>query len=816
MSTQAVPRAAGVVGQPLRRKEDGRIITGRARWTDNLSPRGLLHMAIARSPVAHGRITRADVSAALEQPGVVAAFSGSDLASDYGSLPTAWNVSDDLIVPDHLPIASREVRYLGDAVAVVVAESAYQAADALDGVQVDYDQLPPVMDIEAALADGAPLVHADKGTNHAFSWGFTAGDYKAVKGRAEVVVSRRFVQQRLIPTAMEPRAVLADPMPATQEFTLWTSTQVPHFVRILMSTVCGIPEQKLRVVAPDVGGGFGGKLNVYAEEAIALAVARRLGRPVKWTASRGEDYQATTHGRDMIQDVEIAANRDGRALGLKITLTADMGAYLQILTPAVPLLGRYAYPGIYKFDAYDFFCRGVFTTKTPTDSYRGAGRPEATFAVERIMDELAAELGMDPLELRRRNWITSTEFPYTTIAGLTYDSGDYEAATARATELFGYDELRREQAERRQRGDRVQLGIGVSTYTEMGGLAPSRWLGEHGYTAGGWETASVRLLPTGRVEAVVGTSPHGQGHVTTFSQIVADTVGVSFDDVDVLHGDTDIAAWGLDTYGSRSLVVGGTAALQAARKVVDKARVIAAHLLEASPDDLQFADGRFSVRGDPAAAKTIQEVAFAAFAAHDLPAGADPVLLAEATFDPETFSYPAGTHLCAAEVDTQTGRVTIRSYVAVDDVGKAVNPMIVEGQIHGGVTQGLAQALYEEAVYDGQGNLVTGSLVDYLVPSAADVPPYVTDLTETLATTNPLGAKSAGESGTIAATPAVVNAVVDAVRPYGVTDVRMPCTPERVWRAIHPDSASGRAAAGTAASAKTAEAGVPAAGDDAP
>ena len=359
MSTQAVPRAAGVVGQPLRRKEDGRIITGRARWTDNLSPRGLLHMAIARSPVAHGRIIRADVSAALEQPGVVAAFSGSDLASDYGSLPTAWNVSDDLIVPDHLPIASQEVRYLGDAVAVVVAESAYQAADALDGVQVDYDRLPPVMNIEAALADGAPLVHADKGTNHAFSWGFTAGDYKAVKGRAEVVVSRRFVQQRLIPTAMEPRAVLADPMPATQEFTLWTSTQVPHFVRILISTVCGIPEQKLRVVAPDVGGGFGGKLNVYAEEAIALAVARRLGRPVKWTASRGEDYQATTHGRDMIQDVEIAANRDGRALGLQVTLTADMGAYLQILTPAVPLLGRYIYPGIYKFDAYDFSCRGL-------------------------------------------------------------------------------------------------------------------------------------------------------------------------------------------------------------------------------------------------------------------------------------------------------------------------------------------------------------------------------------------------------------------------------------------------------------------------
>ena len=457
----------------------------------------------------------------------------------------------------------------------------------------------------AALAPEAPLVHADKGTNRAFTWGFTAGDYEGAKRRAKVVVSRRFVQQRLLPTAMEPRAMVADPTPATGEFTLWTSTQVPHFVRILMSSVCGIPEQKLRVIAPDVGGGFGGKLNVYAEEAIALAVARRLGRPVKWIATRGEDYQATTHGRDMIQDVEIAATRDGRVLGLKVALTSDMGAYLQLLTPAVPLLGRYVYPGIYKFEAHDFFCQGVFTTKTPTDSYRGAGRPEATFAVERIMDELAAELGMDPLELRQRNWISHAEFPYTTITGLTYDSGNYEAATARAVELFGYDGLRREQAERRQRRDPVQLGIGVSVYTEMGGLAPSRWLGQQGYSVGGWETASVRLLPTGRVEAVIGTSPHGQSHVTTFSQIIADTVGVAFDDVDVLHGDTDVAPWGLDTYGSRSMVVGGSAVLAAAQKVVDKARLIAAHMLEASPDDLEFADGRFSVRGDPEATRTI-------------------------------------------------------------------------------------------------------------------------------------------------------------------------------------------------------------------
>ena len=618
-------------------------------------------------------------------------------------------------------------------------------------------------------------------------------------------MSRRFVQQRLIPTAMEPRAVLADPMPATQEFTLWTSTQVPHFVRILMSTVCGIPEQKLRVVAPDVGGGFGGKLNVYAEEAIALAVARRLGRPVKWTASRGEDYQATTHGRDMIQDVEIAANRDGRALGLKVTLTADMGAYLQILTPAVPLLGRYVYPGIYKFDAHEFFCRGVFTTKTPTDSYRGAGRPEATFAIERIMDELAAELGMDPLELRRRNWITSTEFPYTTITGLTYDSGDYEAGATRAAELFGYDELRREQAERRQRGDRVQLGIGVSTYTEMVGLArPAGWANTATLPAAGRRPACACCPPEG---SRPWPAPRRTARaMSPRSARSSRTRWVSFDDVDVLHGDTDIAAWGLDTYGSRSLVVGGTAVLQAARKVVDKARVIAAHLLEASPDDLEFADGRFSVRGDPAAAKTIQEVAFAAFAAHDLPAGADPVLLAEATFDPETFSYPAGTHLCAAEVDTQTGRVTIRSYVAVDDVGKAVNPTTVEGQIHGGVTQGLAQARTRRPSTTARAAWSTVAAPDHPAPSAADVPPWSPTCTPNPGHDRPAGAKSVGDR----------DHRRHARRSHAVADARAP-TGDRRAHAVHagagvagdhPHRASGRAA-GTAASAKTVEVRAP-------
>lgn len=491
----------------------------------------------------------------------------------------------------------------------------------------------------------------------------------------------------------------------------------------------------------------------------------------------------------MIQDVEIAATRDGTLLGLKADLLVDMGAYLMLVTPGIPILGAFMYPGIYKMGSYELNVTGVFTTRTPTDAYRGAGRPEATYAIERIMDELAAELGLDPVELRRRNWIRHEEFPYTTIAGLTYDSGNYEAATDKALALFDYDKLRAEQADRNQRGDTVRLGIGVSTYTEMCGLAPSRVLRDLRYAAGGWEAASVRMLPTGKVEVVTGTSPHGQGHVTSWSQIAADVLGVPFDDVQVVHGDTKAAPQGMDTYGSRSLVVGGTAVHHAATKVVDKARKVAAHLLEASEQDLEFANGAFSVKGSPDARRTIQEIAFETFTSHDLPDGVEPSINAGHLTDPDNFSYPHGTHLCAVEVDTETGRTRIRSYVGVDDVGRVINPMIVEGQVHGGLAQGIAQALYEEAVYDDQGNLVSGTMADYLVPSAPDLPEFVTDRTETPATTNPLGVKGVGEAGTIASTPAVVGAVVDALRPLGVRDLRMPCTPERVWQALKEASA---------------------------
>jgi carbon-monoxide dehydrogenase large subunit len=466
-----------------------------------------------------------------------------------------------------------------------------------------------------------------------------------------------------------------------------------------------------------------------------------------------------------------------------------MGAYLKIITPGIPLLGAFMFNSIYKMDAYSFRCTGVFTTTTPTDAYRGAGRPEATFGIERIMDELAAELGMDPLDIRRRNWISHEEFPFTTISGLTYDSGNYEAATAKARDLFGYDQLRQEQALRRARGDTVQLGIGVSTYTEMCGLAPSRVLGQLRYVAGGWEHASVRMLPTGKVEVVTGSSPHGQGHETAWSQIAADALGVPFEDVRVLHGDTQVASKGMDTYGSRSVVIGGSAVHLACGKVIDKARVIASKMLEAPPEEVEFNAGVFRARGTEGPGKTIQEIAFAAFDAHDLPDGVDATLDSDATVDPANFSFPHGTHLCAVDVDTQTGQVSIRSYVAVDDVGTVVNPLIVEGQIHGGIAQGIGQALYEEGAYDADGNLLTTTMADYLLPSAADLPTFVTDRTVTPSTTNPLGVKGVGEAGTIASTPAVVNAIVDALRPMGVRDVPMPCTPERVWRAIQEGAA---------------------------
>ncbi|HEX4702581.1 MAG TPA: xanthine dehydrogenase family protein molybdopterin-binding subunit [Pseudonocardiaceae bacterium] len=781
------------IGKARLRKEDARLITGRTRWTDNFVLNGMLHLAITRSPVAHATITNIDTAAAKSMPGVLAVYTGADLADEQGSLPCAWAITPDMKAPPAPALATGTVNFAGEAVAVVLARTAYEAADAAAAIDVDYAELPVVLDMPTAIKDGADLVHPDLGTNVSAVWAFdsgeagTGGDVEQAIADAEVLIERTYRQQRLVPAFMEPRSVVVDP--TGEQYTMWSATQIPHVLRLMLALTLGVPEHKIRVIAPDVGGGFGGKLQVTPEEVITFLVARRHGKPVKYTESRTESVQSGHHGRDQIQKLTLAARRDGTVTGLKVELLADMGAYLRLVTPGVPILGAFMFNAIYKFPAYKFVCTNVFTNKTPTDAYRGAGRPEATFAIERLMDELASELGMDPMAVRERNWIKHEEFPFTTVCGIVYDSGNYEAATAKATELFDYEGLRTEQAKRRETADPVQLGIGISTFTEMCGIAPSRVLGSLNYGAGGWEHAAIRMLPSGKVEVVTGSSAHGQGHETAWSQVVADQLGVPFEDIEVIHGDTQSSPRGLDTYGSRSLTVGAIAVVKAAERVVAKARPFAAHLLECAESDLDFANGKFTVRGTETAT-TIQDVALAVFTAHNLPDGAEPSLDSEATYDPENFSFPHGTHLCAAEVDTETGAVQIRSYVCVDDVGTVVNPLIVDGQVHGGLAQGIAQALYEEAVHDESGTLTTATFADYLLPSAVDLPSFTTGRTETPATTNPLGVKGVGEAGTIASTPAVVNAIVDAVRHLGVSDIEMPCSPQRVWRAIQAASAA--------------------------
>ncbi|WP_338089695.1 xanthine dehydrogenase family protein molybdopterin-binding subunit [Nocardioides lijunqiniae] len=788
--TQAQPDATLEIGKDRRRKEDQRLITGRTRWTDNLTLPGMLHLAMVRSPFAHATITNIDKSAAEASPNVVRVITGTDVADEQGGLPNAWPITPDQVTPNHPPIAVDRVVFAGEIVAVIVARSAAEARDAAELVDIDYDELPAALDLKEAAEDKV-LAHPDLGTNKSAFWRFdseeagTGGnvDEAIAKARADgIVIEREYRQQRLIPAFMEPRSTVVDP--TGEQITMWSSTQIPHILKFLLAAVTGVSESKIRVIAPDVGGGFGGKLQTTPEEFITFLVARQVGKPVKYTETRSESLMAAHHGRDQWQKLTLAAEKDGTVTGFKVELLADLGSHVSLVGGGVPVLGAFMFNAIYKFPAYQFNCQTVLTNKTWTDAYRGAGRPEATYAIERIMDELAAELGVDPFEVREKNWIKHEEFPFTTVAGLEYDSGNYEAATARAKELFGYDELRAEQRRRRDSGDQVQLGIGVSTFTEMCGLAPSRVLGSLDYGAGGWEHASVRMLPTGKVEVLTGASAHGQGHETAFSQIVADRLGVAFEDVEVLHGDTMVSHKGLDTYGSRSLVVGGEAIVKAADKVIEKAKPIAAHLLEASVDDIEFNSGRFSVKGTDQGL-AMAEIALATFAAHNLPDGVEPSLDSDATFDPVNFNYPHGTHLCAMEVDTETGEVTMRKYAACDDIGNIINPLIVSGQLHGGLVQGIAQALWEEAVYDDSGTLVTGSFVDYLLPTAADTISFDLDHTTSPATTNTLGTKGVGEAGTIASTPAVVNAVVDAVRHLGVQDVRMPCTPERVWKAIN-------------------------------
>jgi carbon-monoxide dehydrogenase large subunit len=687
--------------------------------------------------------------------------------------------------PAHFPITPDKARYVGDAVAVVVASSATAAKDAADAVVVDYEVLPAVVDLEDSLSDRV-VINEDLGTNLAYTWELKPDEAKvdAAFAAATHVVKERYIQQRLIPAAMEPRGVLVVPAPYGGDYTVYSSTQIPHILRVMLALGLGISETKLRVIAPSVGGGFGSKLNVYAEEVLCLALAKRLKKPVRWTEERTENAQATIHGRGQIQDIELAADENGRVTAVRVNLVADMGAYMQLVTPGVPLLGAFLYHGVYDVPAYSFSCRSVFTTMTPTDAYRGAGRPEATYAIERAMDALARTVGLDPVEIRRRNFIPADAFPYSSAPGLVFDSGNYDGALDKALEMVGYDMLRKEQQMRRESGSKTHLGIGLSTYCEMCGLAPSRVLAALRYGAGGWEAASVQLLPTGKVQVTTGTSPHGQSHETCWSQIVADRLGVSPDDVDVLHSDTSISPLGMDTYGSRSLAVGGTAVALATDKVIDKARTIAAHQLEVAEEDLEFANGVFAVKGTPDKAIPIQGIAFASFTGHNLPDGMEPNLRAEASYDPPNFVFPFGTHICVVEVDEETGAVKLLKYVAVDDCGNQVNPMVIEGQVHGGVVQGIAQALFEEASYDADGNLLTSTLADYLIPSAAEMPSFDLGSTVTPSPSNPLGVKGIGEAGTIASTPAVINAIVDALSPLGVTDVRMPASPQRVWATI--------------------------------
>jgi aerobic carbon-monoxide dehydrogenase large subunit len=777
--------APTVFGSGIRRREDPRLITGTATYTDDLVLPGMLHAAILRSPHAHARIRRIDTSHARQAAGVVAVYTGADTDAALKPVPCAWLIpGSDLKVATYPHIAKDVVRYVGDCVAVVVAEDRYQAQDALDLIDVDYEPLAPVVDPRKAAAQGAPQLHADIPGNQAFHWTVAGGDVDAAFARAEVIVKDRIIQQRLIPTAIEPRAALARWVTATGELTVWNTTQNPHILRFLASLVTGVAEDKLRVIAPEVGGGFGSKIATYPGEFIAMFCAMKLGRPVKWTETRRENYQATTHGRDHVQEVELAASRDGKILGLRVSVWAGMGAYLSTAAPGIPtilhglmLSGPYNVPAL-KEDVY-----GIYTNTTPVEAYRGAGRPEATFMLERMLDGLSDQLKIDPVEIRRRNLLPPFEDGCAVVTGLSYDSGNYQRVLDKAVDHIGYQDLRAEQSRLRQQGR--YLGIGVCSYVEICGLGPSQVAGAIGFQGGLWESAIVRVHPSGKVNVFIGASPHGQGEETTFAQIVSDELGVDVNDVKVIHGDTDTTPMGWGTYGSRTTAVGGAALATAVRKIKDKARVLAAHLLEASSEDIEYQDGRFFVKGTPARAKTIQDVALMANLAWNLPQGMEAGLEATSFYDPPNFVFPFGAHVAVVEVDGETGRVDLKRYVAVDDCGPQINPMIVEGQIHGGVVQGVGQALWEGAVYDDSGQLITGSLLDYAIPRADGLPDIDVLSTVTKSPHHPLGVKGIGEAGTIASTAAVYNAVIDALEPFGVDNLTMPLTAERVWRAMH-------------------------------
>jgi carbon-monoxide dehydrogenase large subunit len=778
-------------GSSIKRREDPRLITGAATYVDDVKLPGLTYAAILRSPYAHARITSIDVTAARQAAGVVAVFTGAEIKDKLVPVPCAWNVPNcDLKVPPHPLLAHDKVRYVGDGVAMVVAESRAAARDAIDLIEVDYETLQGGVDPEKMAQPGAPQLHDEVANNLAFTWVVAGGDAEQAFKSADVTVKERIVQQRLLPTAMECRAAVASYNRGSGQLTLWATSQNPHIHRFLCSVMLQIPEHRIRVIAPEVGGGFGSKIPAYPDEALVSFAAMQLGRPVKWTEDRSENYKVTIHGRDHIEYVEMCGTKDGRITGIRTKVYAGLGAYASTAGPGIPtILHGLVYSGAYQIPNILGTVHGVYTSGAPVDAYRGAGRPEAAFLVERLVDIYARKIGMDPTEVRRKNFIPKDKFPYTVATGVTYDSGDYEPALDKALKILDYQAFRRQQAEERTRGR--YLGVGVISYIEICGLGPSQVAGAVGFGGGLYDSAIVRVYPTGVVRVYIGASPHGQGEETTFAQIVAEEFGYPIENVEIVHGDTETTPQGWGTYGSRSTAVCGSAVKVATQRVKEKAKKIAAHLLEANEQDVEWKDDAFRVRGSADQSKSFAEVALMANLAWNMPPGVEPGLEASAFFDPTNFVYPFGSHVCTVEVDIDTGEVKILRYIAVDDCGPHINPMIVEGQIHGGVIQGLGEALQEIAIYDDDGQLITGTMMDYAVPRASQMPHLELDHTVTPSPVNPLGIKGCGEAGTIGSAACLVNAVCDALAPFGIQHIDKPLTPARVWAAIQAARAGG-------------------------
>jgi aerobic carbon-monoxide dehydrogenase large subunit len=763
-------------GRAMKRVEDPRLLKGIATYVDDLKLPSMLHAEFVRSPHAHAKINSINTDSAKKLRGVVGIFAGADVNGKLGTIPCATPLPGGK-TPGHTVLANDRVYFVGHPVAVVVAETRAIARDALDLIEVDYDPLPAVVDPEKALEKGSPLTHPELGTNVAFTWSLPGGDVESAFKEADKVLKVRMIHPRLTPMALEPRGCLASWHAGDSALTLWTSTQIPHLVRTLLPGLIGIPENKLRVVAPEVGGGFGSKLNLYAEEVVISHLAIHLNRPIKWIEGRRENAAATIHGRDQIGDHEIAIRNDGTVLATRYKAIVDVGSYCQLLTPAIPTLTGIMLCGCYKLKAAHMEVTGVHTNKMSTDAYRGAGRPEAAYIIERIMDLVASELGLDPVQVRLRNMPEPTEFPFQTATGLQYDSGNYQAAFDKARQLAGWSKLLQERDAARKAGR--LFGIGLSTYVEICALGPSKTM-----AAGGWEWGCVRIEISGKVTVITGATPHGQGQETSFAQIAADRLGIPIEDIVVLRGDTATAHFGRDTYGSRATALGGTAIAMSIDKIIEKTKTLAAALLQSSPEEIVFEDGKFFVSGQEEKAVRWGQLASEAYVAKNLPPGFEPGLEASSFFEPPNCTFPFGTHVVAVEVDRDTGQVKILKYVAVDDCGKQVNPLLVEGQVQGGIAQSIGAALMEQTIYDENGQLLTGEFMDYAIPRATDIPDYVLGSTETPSSSNPLGVKGVGEAGTIGATPAIANAVIDALSPLGIRHLDLPFTPERVWRAI--------------------------------